>query len=135
MVIVILNFYVGCNAVQRESGVYAHVAQIYYNQYGQYTVALILSLKGGSTCGHQSNIYQIDSKNLFPGIQVRPEEMPLTLIVSIFLPTNLYGLEVEEHRNLLLLPPHHQEMLSAAWGQHGRGRKTWGGVGFLEGWK
>ena len=37
-VTVLANFYVGCNAGRRESGVYAHVAQRYYNQYGERTM-------------------------------------------------------------------------------------------------
>ena len=94
-VTVISNFYVGSNAGQRESGVYAHVAQRYYDEYGPDRVAFISSLKGGSTCGQWINIHQTDAESLFPGSQVRPKEMPLSvsfyLILFFFPPPGGWG--------------------------------------------
>jgi len=77
-VTVISNFYIGCNAGRRESGVFAHIAQKYYNLYGNRTT-FISSLKGGSSCSQWADIYQGDAKRLFPDSGVIPREMPLAV--------------------------------------------------------
>jgi len=77
-VTVISNFYIGCNAGRRESGVFAHVAQKYYNLYGNRTM-FVSSLKGGSSCDMWANIYQGDAKRLFPDSNIVPKEMPLAV--------------------------------------------------------
>jgi len=75
VVTVIANYYTGCNAGRRESGVFAHVAQKYYDLYGPDRIHFIQSVKGGGTCDQWSAIYQIDAAQLFPGSSI-PNEMP-----------------------------------------------------------
>ena len=77
-VTVIANYYSGCNAGRRESGVFAHVAQRFYNQYGS-RVTFIQSVKGGGTCEQWAEIYQEDAINLYPDSDVLPNEMPITI--------------------------------------------------------
>ena len=77
-VTIIANFYIGCNAGRRESGVFAHVAQRYYNLYGE-KVTFINSLKGGSSCDQWASIYQSDAEQLYPQSNVIPKEMPITV--------------------------------------------------------
>jgi len=74
-VTVISNYFTGCNAGRRESGVFAHVAQKYYDQYGD-RVHFVQSVKGGGTCDQWSAIYQRDAAELFPGSESVPNEMP-----------------------------------------------------------
>lgn len=74
VVTVIANYYTGCNAGRRESGVFAHVAQKYYDEYGD-RVNFVQSVKGGGTCEQWSAIYQSDAADLFPGSTI-PTEMP-----------------------------------------------------------
>jgi len=69
---------VGCNAGRRESGVFAHVAQRYYDSYPN-DVMFVSSLKGGSSCGSWAFMYQKDALGLYPGSGVTPDEMPLTV--------------------------------------------------------
>jgi len=75
-VTVIANYYTGCNAGRRESGVFAHVAQKYFDQYGPDRVRFIQSIKGGGTCGQWSSVYQNDAEQLFPDSDTVPNEMP-----------------------------------------------------------
>mmetsp|Transcript_10373 Transcript_10373/g.11488 ORF Transcript_10373/g.11488 Transcript_10373/m.11488 type:complete len:1125 (-) Transcript_10373:173-3547(-) len=75
-VTVIANYYTGCNAGRRESGVFAHVAQKYYDRYGPDKVHFIQSVKGGGTCDQWSAIYQRDAAELFPDSSVQVKEMP-----------------------------------------------------------
>jgi hypothetical protein len=77
-VTVLANYYTGCNAGRRESGVFAHVAQDFYNRYGDRTV-FIQSIKGGGTCGQWAGLYQRDADQLFPASDVVPTEMPLSV--------------------------------------------------------
>ena len=78
-VTVVANYYTGCNAGRRESGVFAHVAQRFYDKYGPRRTAFIQSVKGGGTCEQWAGIYQGDAKALFPGSGVTAREMPLTV--------------------------------------------------------
>ena len=75
VVTVLANYYTGCNAGRRESGVFAHVAQKYYDLYGPDRIHFIQSVKGGGTCDQWSAIYQSDAAELFPGSSI-PNEMP-----------------------------------------------------------
>jgi hypothetical protein len=77
-VTVFANHYTGCNAGRRESGVFAHVAQRFFDLYGERTT-FILSVKGGGTCAQWANIYQRDAPRLYPGSNVIPKEMPLSV--------------------------------------------------------
>jgi len=78
---VIGNYYTGCNAGRRESGVFAHVAQRLYNEYGN-RVTFIQSVKGGGTCWQWAKVYQEDAVNLYPNSNVVPKEMPLSVYDS-----------------------------------------------------
>ena len=78
-VTVIANYYTGCNAGRRESGIYAHVAQRYFNLYGPSKVTFIQSIKGGGTCEQWSSLYQRDASGLYPDSDVVPREMPLSI--------------------------------------------------------
>ena len=75
---VIANYYSGCNAGRRESGVFAHVAQRFYDKYGD-RVTFIQSVKGGGTCEQWAEIYQEDAIDLYPDSEVIPKDMPLTI--------------------------------------------------------
>ena len=104
-VTVFANYYTGCNAGRRESGgmllhlslqqkspfcflypcsqsfsfaVFAHVAQRYYDEYGDRTV-FVQSVKGGGTCEQWSRVYQSDANELYPESDVTPTEMPLSV--------------------------------------------------------
>jgi len=76
VVTVIANYYTGCNAGRRESGVFAHVAQKYYDLYGPDRVHFVQSIKGGGTCDQWSSIYQSDASDLYPDSAIVPTEMP-----------------------------------------------------------
>jgi hypothetical protein len=65
IVTVIANYYTGCNAGRRESGVFAHVAQRMYDLYGD-RVSFVQSIKGGGTCSQWAAAYQRDAANLYP---------------------------------------------------------------------
>lgn len=75
---VVANYYSGCNAGRRESGVFAHVAQRFYNLYGN-QITFVQSIKGGGTCEQWSNIYQQDATDLYPNTNIVPTEMPLSV--------------------------------------------------------
>ena len=75
-VTVIANYYTGCNAGRRESGVFAHVAQKYHDLYGPDRVRFVQSVKGGGTCDQWSSIYQRDAAELFPGSEHVPTDVP-----------------------------------------------------------
>jgi len=77
-VTVLANYYTGCNAGRRESGVFAHVAQRYYNEYKN-KVMFIQSVKGGGSCKSWSDIYQEDALDLYPNSEVKPKEMPVSV--------------------------------------------------------
>lgn len=82
-VTVFANYYTGCNAGRRESGVFAHVSQRFYNQYGKRTT-FIQSLKGGGTCQQWADLFQTDALQLYGddssvSVSVIPKEMPWTV--------------------------------------------------------
>lgn len=59
-VTIIANYYTGCEAGRRESGVYAGIAQrIHDNSNGQ--INFVTSLKGGGNCETWASIYQQDA--------------------------------------------------------------------------
>ena len=70
------NYYTGCNVSRRESGVFAHVVQRFYNKYGN-RVTFIQSVKGGGICSQWAKLYQNDAVNLYPNSNVVPKEIPL----------------------------------------------------------
>ena len=73
---VFANFYTGCNAGRRESGVFAHVAQRFYDKYGE-NIVFVQSIKGGGTCQQWADMYQRDATQLYPTESgVVPKEMP-----------------------------------------------------------
>ncbi|CAB9511004.1 expressed unknown protein [Seminavis robusta] len=78
-VTVVSNFYIGCNAGRRETGVFTHVAQRYYQQYGDRT-NFVTSLKGGTNCERWAGIWQLDAITLFPDSGIVPREVPLTVL-------------------------------------------------------
>jgi len=75
---VVANYYTGCNAGRRESGVFAHVAQRFYNEYGN-RITFVQSVKGGGSCKNWSDLYQSDASSLYPDSDVVPNEMPLSV--------------------------------------------------------
>ena len=72
---IVANYYTGCNAGRRESGVFAHVAQTYYERYPN-DVTFIQSIKGGGSCTQWSDIYQSDAQELYPDSNIIPKDMP-----------------------------------------------------------
>jgi hypothetical protein len=78
-VAVFANFYTGCNAGRRESGVFAHVAQRFFETYGGDNIVFVQSVKGGGTCQQWANIFQRDALSLYPDSDIVPREMPLSV--------------------------------------------------------
>lgn len=77
-VTVIANYYTGCEAGRRESGVYAGLAQkIHDETFGR--VNFVTSLKGGGDCAQWSDIYQTDAVVLGLNNGVKPSTQPLTV--------------------------------------------------------
>lgn len=76
---VFANFYTGCNAGRRESGVFAHVAQRYFETHGEDKIVFIQSVKGGGTCAQWAGLFQSDATTLYPNSGIVPREMPLSV--------------------------------------------------------
>jgi hypothetical protein len=74
-IVVVANYYTGCNAGRRESGVYAHVAQRIWEEYSD-EIVFIQSVKGGGSCSSWADIYQSDANELYPQSNIVPKEMP-----------------------------------------------------------
>ncbi|KAL7541023.1 hypothetical protein ACHAXR_010569 [Thalassiosira sp. AJA248-18] len=76
-VTVIANYYSGCIAGRRESGVYAGIAQrIHDDTSGR--VNFVTSLKGGADCSYWADMYQGDALSMGLNGGVKPSTMPLT---------------------------------------------------------
>mmetsp|Transcript_2585 Transcript_2585/g.3841 ORF Transcript_2585/g.3841 Transcript_2585/m.3841 type:complete len:694 (+) Transcript_2585:1788-3869(+) len=76
-IVVLANFYTGCNAGRRESGVFAHVAQrIWEEKNNRDKIVFVQSVKGGGTCNQWADLYQRDAQRLYPNTGVVPDEMP-----------------------------------------------------------
>jgi hypothetical protein len=75
---VVANYYTGCNAGRRESGVFAHIAQRFYNMHGS-RITFIQSVKGGGTCEQWASIYENDATDLYPDSNIVPKDMPLSV--------------------------------------------------------
>jgi hypothetical protein len=77
---VIANYYTGCNAGRRESGVFAHTAQRLHDLYGPDRITFVQSVKGGGTCAQWAALYQGDAAKLFPeSVVTSSASMPLTV--------------------------------------------------------
>lgn len=75
---VIANYYTGCEAGRRESGVYAGIAQrIHDDTSGK--VNFVTTLKGGGSCSQWAGIYQSDALSMGLNGGVKPSTMPLTV--------------------------------------------------------
>ena len=77
-VTVIANYYTGCEAGRRESGVYAGMAQAIHDDTSG-KVNFISSLKGGGDCGMWASMYQDDAMILGLNGGIRPGTMPLAV--------------------------------------------------------
>lgn len=77
-VTVIANYYTGCEAGRRESGVYAGIAQRIHDETNG-KVNFVTSLKGGGSCEQWASIYQSDALSMGLNGGVRPSTMPLTV--------------------------------------------------------
>lgn len=77
-VTVIANYYTGCEAGRRESGVYAGLAQRIHDATAG-KINFITSLKGGGNCNQWAGIYQSDALSMGLNGGVKPSSMPLTL--------------------------------------------------------
>jgi hypothetical protein len=75
-VTVIANYYTGCEAGRRESGVFAGLAQRHYDS-SSGKINFVVSLKGGGNCASWAQIYRQDAIGL--GYNVTPSTMPLTI--------------------------------------------------------
>jgi hypothetical protein len=76
-VTVLANYYTGCEAGRRESGVFAGLAQRLHNS-SNGKINFIVSLKGGGNCATWAQIYREDASGL--GYTVSPTDtMPLTI--------------------------------------------------------
>ena len=88
-VTVIANYYTGCEAGRRESGVFAGLAQrIHDETNGQ--VNFITSLKGGGDCSSWAGIYQSDALSMGLNNGVKPSTMPLTVSIICSLPFEIF---------------------------------------------
>ena len=75
-VTVLANYYTGCEAGRRESGVFAGLAQrLRDSSAGR--INFVVSLKGGGDCATWAQIYREDAIGL--GYTVTPTTMPLTI--------------------------------------------------------
>lgn len=75
-VTVLANYYTGCEAGRRESGVFAGLAQrLHDSSAGK--INFVVSLKGGGNCATWAQIYREDATGL--GYTVTPTTMPLTI--------------------------------------------------------
>mmetsp|Transcript_20971 Transcript_20971/g.45468 ORF Transcript_20971/g.45468 Transcript_20971/m.45468 type:complete len:1024 (-) Transcript_20971:39-3110(-) len=77
-VTVIANYYTGCEAGRRESGVFAGIAQRIHDRTSG-RVNFVSSLKGGGDCSQWAGIYQSDALSLGLNGGVKPSTMPLTV--------------------------------------------------------
>jgi len=75
-VTVISNYYFGCNAGRRESGVFAHIAQRLYDEHPN-RVMFVASNKGAS-CVTWANTMASDAHNFYPNFR-KPEDMPIVM--------------------------------------------------------
>jgi len=73
---VVANYYFGCNAGRRESGVFAHVAQRLHDARPE-RVAFVASNKGAS-CDRWTEVMREDAKSYYPDFPV-PESMPVVV--------------------------------------------------------
>jgi hypothetical protein len=77
-VTVIANYYTGCEAGRRESGVFAGIAQrVHDGTNGR--VNFITALKGGGNCAQWADIYQSDALTMGLNNGVKPSTQPLTV--------------------------------------------------------
>ena len=77
-VTVIANYYTGCEAGRRESGVYAGIAQRIHDETNG-KVNFVTSLKGGGDCGFWASLYQSDALTMGLNNGVKPSSMPITV--------------------------------------------------------
>ena len=77
-VTVIANYYTGCEAGRRESGVFAGIAQRIHDETDG-KVNFVTSLKGGGNCALWAEIYQEDALTLGLNSGVKPTTQPLTV--------------------------------------------------------
>eukprot|EP00579_Thalassiosira_antarctica_P010657 CAMPEP_0201910854 /NCGR_PEP_ID=MMETSP0903-20130614/2060_1 /ASSEMBLY_ACC=CAM_ASM_000552 /TAXON_ID=420261 /ORGANISM="Thalassiosira antarctica, Strain CCMP982" /LENGTH=1038 /DNA_ID=CAMNT_0048445531 /DNA_START=117 /DNA_END=3233 /DNA_ORIENTATION=- len=77
-VTVIANYYTGCEAGRRESGVYAGIAQRIHDDTNG-LVNFVSSLKGGGSCSMWAGTYQSDALSMGLNDGVKPSTMPLTV--------------------------------------------------------
>lgn len=77
-VTVIANYYTGCEAGRRESGVFAGIAQRIHDETNG-KVNFITSLKGGGSCSAWAGIYQSDALSMGLNGGVKPTTQPLTV--------------------------------------------------------
>lgn len=74
---VVANFYTGCIAGRRESGVYAHVANRIHAEDPR--INFVVTLKGGGSCVQWANIFQSDASAYGSSVQATGAAMPLTV--------------------------------------------------------
>jgi len=77
-VTVIANYYTGCEAGRRESGVFAGIAQRVHDATDG-RINFVTSLKGGGNCVDWAEVYQGDALSMGLNGGVRPSTMPLTV--------------------------------------------------------
>eukprot|EP00986_Skeletonema_menzelii_P002371 scaffold647_cov150-Skeletonema_menzelii.AAC.18 len=77
-VTVIANYYTGCEAGRRESGVFAGIAQRIHDETSG-KVNFVTSLKGGGNCAQWAGIYQSDALTMGLNNGVKPSTQPLTV--------------------------------------------------------
>eukprot|EP00587_Corethron_hystrix_P001076 CAMPEP_0113313180 /NCGR_PEP_ID=MMETSP0010_2-20120614/9704_1 /TAXON_ID=216773 ORGANISM="Corethron hystrix, Strain 308" /NCGR_SAMPLE_ID=MMETSP0010_2 /ASSEMBLY_ACC=CAM_ASM_000155 /LENGTH=962 /DNA_ID=CAMNT_0000169135 /DNA_START=422 /DNA_END=3307 /DNA_ORIENTATION=- /assembly_acc=CAM_ASM_000155 len=75
-VTVVANYYFGCNAGRREAGVYAHVAQRFYDDYGG--KVMFVGSNKGAACSTWSTWMKNDAKQLYPGY-AKPTNFPVVI--------------------------------------------------------
>lgn len=75
-VTVVSNYFFGCNAGRRESGVFAHIAQRLYDEFPD-KVMFIASNKGAS-CTTWANTMASDAKDYYPTF-AKPNAMPIVV--------------------------------------------------------
>jgi len=99
-VTVISNYFFGCNAGRREAGVYAHVAQRFYDEY-QGGVMFVTGNKGAA-CSSWSKWMANDAKKMYPNY-TRPTDMPLVIEDPDYIMRDLYFTPPFGHPSYVIL--------------------------------
>jgi len=99
-VIVVSNYFFGCNAGRRESGVYAHVSQRLFDEYPN-RIMFVASNQGAS-CSDWSKYMRDDAKSWYPNYP-KPDSMPIVVDDPNYVIRDLYFTPPFAHPSYVVL--------------------------------